>query len=259
MKIDECRLPVQKCPDKSLSWSESPSSPELSRSDVDVWCVWLDQLVEITSASSVLSPDELRRASRFLYERDRIHFVRCRSALRCLLSRYLRIPAAEIRFDYQPDGKPELVAWKSPGALRFNVSHSGALALIAVTTNHRIGVDIEKIRADVDTTTLADRFFSAREQAGLRALPDPLRVPAFFACWTRKESFLKGTGRGLSFPLEDFSVTTHPDFNPALEEIQGDTEAGKQWSLADLSVFDGYRATVAVDCAFSRLETYTLS
>jgi 4'-phosphopantetheinyl transferase len=126
-----------------------------------------------------------------------------------------------------------------------------------VSAGHRLGIDIEQIRADVDITTLAERFFSTRERAGLRALPDHLRVPAFFACWTRKESFLKATGEGLSFPLADFSVTIHPDLCPELQEIRGNTEARKQWFLADLSVVDGYRATVAVESALSRLKTYT--
>jgi 4'-phosphopantetheinyl transferase len=79
-------------------------------------------------------------------------------------------------------------------------------------------------------------------------------VPGFFACWTRKEAFLKATGDGLSFPLEDFSVTTHPDLDPGLEEIQGNTEEVRQWFLADLSVLDGYRATIAVRDVISRLQ-----
>ena len=156
----------------------------------------------------------------------------------------------EVHFEYQPSGKPALAAQQNPHGLEFNVSHSAGLALIAVSAGHRVGVDIEKIRSEVDTTALAERFFSVRERTGLRVLPDHLRVPAFFACWTRKESFLKATGQGLSFPLVDFSVTTHPDLDPALEEIRGNTEARKQWFLADLSVASGYRATVAIEGAF---------
>lgn len=250
-------LNMQQRPGKSQSWSEGPSSPDLSSDRVDVWQVHLDEPSSAVPTSSVLSADELTRAGHFHFEKDRLHFARCRSALRFLLSRYLGLPPAEIRFEYQPSGKPELAAQQNPHRLQFNVSHSAGLALIAVTTGHRVGIDIEKIRADIDITALAERFFSARERTSLRALSDHLRVPAFFACWTRKESFLKATGNGLSFPLADFSVTTHPDLDPALEEIRENTEARKQWFLADLSVVDGYRATVAVESAFSRLETYT--
>jgi 4'-phosphopantetheinyl transferase len=204
----------------------------------------------------VLSPDELARAGRYHFERDRDHFSRCRSTLRALLAVYLTIPAGEIRFDYSASGKPHLAAEQNRRALQFNVSHSGNMALIAFGNERHLGVDIERIRADVDTTALAERFFSARERAGLHTLPDHLRVPAFYACWTRKEAFLKATGDGLSFPLADFSVATNPDLDPKLEEIKGDTEAAKNWFLADISVIEGYRAALASDGSYSDMETY---
>jgi 4'-phosphopantetheinyl transferase len=101
----------------------------------------------------------------------------------------------------------------------------------------------------------AERFFSLRERAGLQAL-DHLRISGFFACWTRKEAFLKATGDGLMFPLAEFSVTTHPDLDPQRAEVNGNMDARKQWFLADLGVADGYRATIALECSHSRLETY---
>jgi len=241
----------------ATSWSEAPSPPAFPIGRVDVWRVRLDEPASAGSEASVLSADEIARASRFHFDKDRIHFTRCRSALRSILSGYLAIPVTEIRFEYLASGKPQLEAGQNPRALQFNVSHSANMALIAVGSEHRLGVDIEKIRDDVDTNSLAERFFSVRERAGLQALPDHLRVQGFFACWTRKEAFLKATGDGLSFPLADFSVTAHPDTDPALEEIRGNTEARKKWFLKDLSVAIGYRAAVAGEGAFSRLETYT--
>ncbi len=241
------------------SWSHSPSPTAFPSSHVDVWRISLDEPTKADYEARILSPDEMTRAGRFHFEKDRLHFTRCRSSLRRLLAGYLAIPAAEIRFEYLTSGKPQLAAEQNPRALQFNVSHSASVALIAVGSEHRLGVDIEKARGDVDTTSLAERFFSHRERGGLRALPDHLRVPGFFACWTRKEGFLKALGDGLSFPLADFSVTTHPDHCPVLEEIRGSTEACKQWYLADLSGIEGYRATVVVETAFSRLETYSVA
>jgi 4'-phosphopantetheinyl transferase len=236
--------------------SKQPGNTGVPTGRIDVWTVRLDEPARVGSEAVVLSPDEVVRASRFHFEKDRIHFTRCRSALRGLLAGYLAIPAAEIRFEYLTSGKPQLAPEQNPSALQFNISHSANMALIAVGREHRLGVDIEKIRDDVDTTALADRFFSPRERAGLQALPDHLRVPGFFACWTRKEAFLKATGEGLSFPLADFSVTTHPDLDPELEEIKGNTDDGKQWFLADLSVVDGFRATVACERSPYRVETH---
>ena len=223
---------------------------------IDVYSVRLDEPSTSVSEAPVLSPDERARSRRFHFERDQIHFSRCRSALRELLAGYLAIPAVEIRFEYLSSGKPQLTSEQNPRALQFNVSHSANMGLIAIGGEHRLGVDIEKIRADVDTVALAERFFSLRERAGLQDLPDRLRVPAFFACWTRKEAFLKATGHGLSFPLADFSVSTHPEEDPKLEEMCGNVEVKKKWFLSDLKPIDGFRAAVAIESSKLQLETF---
>lgn len=239
-----------------MSWKAGPFTPRLSRECVDVWLVDLDESSLTDLSSSVLSLDELDRASRFRFEADRLYFARCRVALRCLLSQYLQIAAAKLRFEYKPCGKPELVWPVNRGHLQFNVSHCGNLALIAIGAEHDLGIDIEKVRDGVDTTALAERFFSPRERAGLRALPEHLRNSAFFACWTRKEAYLKAIGDGLSFPLEDFSVTVHPELDAAVEEVRGDGKAGRRWSLIDLGNVEGHCATVAIDASLSCMETY---
>ena len=242
------------------SWSQAASPPSFPTARIDLWKVSLDEPSKSNmeeGSQALLSPDEIARALRFHFEKDRLHFTGCRSALRGLLAKYLAIPAAEIRFEYTTSGKPRLAATQNPSALQFNVSHSAGMALIAIGSEHRLGIDIEKIRENVDVSALSERFFSLRERVGLRALPNHLRVPGFFACWTRKEAFLKATGDGLSFPLADFSVTTNPDLDPEIEEIRGNAEARKQWSLADLCVVDGYRSTLAVENALPPLHTYT--
>jgi 4'-phosphopantetheinyl transferase len=253
---DPCTLGDDPKQGRSDPWSRPHSPPAFPGSRVDIWRVRLDEPAKADIDASILSADENARANRFHFENDRIHFIRCRSALRSLLAGYLAIPSVEIKFDYLASGKPQLVAGQNPRALQFNVSHSANLALIAVGGERRLGVDIEKIRSDVDTAMLAERFFSLRERAGLQALPGHLRIPGFYACWTRKEAFLKATGDGLSFSLADFSVTTHPDLDPELEEIRGDADVRNQWCLNDLIVGDAYRATVAFDRPHSRLETY---
>jgi 4'-phosphopantetheinyl transferase len=224
---------------------------------VDIWQVCLDKPAKAGFEMKVLSPDEIARGGRFHSEEDQLHFIRCRSALRNVLAGYIAIPAAELRFEYLSSGKPQLAASHNPRAMQFNVSHSAGMALIAVSGEHRLGVDVERIREDLATAALAERFFSPREREGLRALPAQLRVRGFFACWTRKEAFLKATGDGLTFPLADFSVTTHPDSDPKLEEIKGNREAGDQWFLADVDVGNVYRAALAVEATGCHLQTYT--
>ena len=96
------------------------------------------------------------------------------------------------------------------GTLRFNLAHSHELALYAFTRGREIGVDIEYLRALPDADQIADRFFSARENATLQALPASQRRQAFFNCWTRKEAYIKAIGKGLSQPLDQFEVSLAP-------------------------------------------------
>jgi 4'-phosphopantetheinyl transferase len=241
-----------------MSWPRVTAPLSFPAERVSIWRVDLGAPTTEDRGTKILSADEITRANRFHFERDRLHFVRCRSALRRLIGEYLEIPAADVRFKYLANGKPEVEANQNPGALQFNVSHSGELALIAFCAGRQIGIDIEKIRQDVDTASLAERFFSMRERESLKSLPEQLRVLGFFACWTRKEAFLKSTGEGLSFPLSDFSVTTHPHGDAALEEIKGSAEAGQKWFLADLAVADEYRAALATEHPSVLLETFSL-
>lgn len=246
-------------------WRAGPEKPELLVGHVDVWRLSLDaaRLEEELSLRSeaqreVLATDELERASRFHFDRDRVRYVRCRTALRLLLARYLGSTAANIRFTYTTNGKPELAADQNSCRLRFNVSHSENMALIAVGVQDALGIDIEKVRPEVKTAELSERFFSARERAGLRSLPEDMRVAAFYACWARKEAFLKAIGEGLSFPLEDFSVSVEPEKEPRIEEIKGDKNAGQQWSLVDVAADPHFRSAVAFEHSAATIATFDL-
>ncbi len=121
----------------------------------------LDEPASVSVEGSAPSPDEIARAGRFHFEKDRKHFTQCRSALRALLAGYLAIPATEIRFEYLTSGKPELAAERNPHALHFNASHSANMALIAVGSEQRLGVDIEKICGEVDIAALAEQILLA--------------------------------------------------------------------------------------------------
>jgi 4'-phosphopantetheinyl transferase len=238
------------------AWSSAPVNLTFPSGRLDVWRVRTDGPKGTHSDLDILHKDEIVRAERFRFEKDRYRFTRCRSALRRLLAAYLEISPAEILFEYGARGKPRLALRQNPHALQFNVSHSGELALIAIGSEQSIGVDIERIRTEIDTKSLAERFFSVHERSGLEVLPVHLRTTGFYACWTRKEAFLKATGDGLSFPLANFSVTTHPDLDPEIVEINGSTEAGQEWSLIDISVGEGYRTTLCKQRSCCQLETY---
>ena len=75
-----------------------------------------------------------------------------------------------------------------------------------MTKKNPIGVDIERVRKNLDYLALAKRFFAPTEYNAIEMLSFEKQIDAFYRCWTRKEAFIKATGLGLSFGLSNFTV-----------------------------------------------------
>jgi 4'-phosphopantetheinyl transferase len=116
-----------------------------------------------------------------------------------------------------------------------------------VTRGREVGVDLEYIRREPNLLEGVEQFFAPREIAKLRALPASLRYEAFFACWTRKEAYLKARGDGLSIPLDQFEVSLAPTEPAALLHTQWDAQEAQRWSLRELTPGPGYVAALAVE------------
>ena len=190
--------------------------PKLENDCVHVWRV-STAVSDLEGLAEILSPEERARADRFHFERDRRSFLVCRGALRQLISSYSGEDARSIRFQVGLQGKPSLTQ-ASARNLRFNVSHSGEIALLAFSLNQEIGVDVEFKRGEVDFVALADMSFSNEERAAILACDPEDRANLFYEYWTCKEACIKADGRGLSVPLDQFSVTARGD-NPQWREI----------------------------------------
>jgi 4'-phosphopantetheinyl transferase len=215
---------------------------------VDVWATALDRgPAAIERLRAALDEAERARAARFHFERDARRFVVARAVLRDVLSAYLGVPPTDVRFVYGARDKPALAPPLAASGLRFNVSHAGEIALYAVGLRRQIGVDVEQVRALDDLAALAERNFSRAERAALFALPPEQRPVAFFACWTRKEAYVKALGDGLAHPLDAFTVAFAPASPARIVDIAGDTRAASQWTLAALDVAPGHEAAVAID------------
>jgi 4'-phosphopantetheinyl transferase len=192
----------------------------------------------------VLSPDELERAERYRFDQHRNEFILTRAVLRIVLASYAAQSPESLSFDYSAQGKPALR--NGPPDLRFNVSHTEGLAVMALVREREIGVDAEKIRPQPDAQKLAKRFFSPQEQRFLEKLSGDELQRAFFRCWTHKEAYIKAKGEGLSIPLHAFDVSLEQDRPAAVVGTRPDpTEAGR-WTLYDLSIGRGYAAALAV-------------
>lgn len=218
-----------------------------------VWRVALVQPEHVVQPlRSTLEESELSRADRFHFERDRRAFVVSRGFLRNVIGNYLKTDPAGLRFSYGPYGKPALDGEQKNSSLRFNVSHSHGVCLVAMALERELGVDVEYIRADFASDDIARRFFSPREVAAFNALPQEQQVAAFFKCWTRKEAYIKAIGRGLSQPLDGFDVTLAPEAPPAL--LRADDDDASRWSVSDVAVDLNYAAALVVEGQISKIE-----
>lgn len=230
-------------PDNGLS----SVSLTLNSNQVHVWRASLDMDVcSIASLHQTLSADEQQRAARFYFQNDQQHFTAARGLLRAILSRYLDKAPSDLSFCYNAHGKPSLITADGEDTVNFNVSHSQGLALYAVTRDRNIGIDIERIRTNIACEEIAQRFFSPRETSVLRSLSANIKHKAFFNCWTRKEAYIKATGKGLAIPLNQFEVSLIPGEPAALLSIKGDINAARNWSLYNLNPSPDYAAALAI-------------
>ena len=225
------------------NWTQPPEILDLHPGQVDVWRISLDHPpATVKYLESALSAGESRRAARFRFPADRDRFIVAHGSLRDVLARYLNCRPGHLNFSTNEYGKPAL----KEHDLEFNLSHSGDFALVAVTRNHNIGVDVERIRADMHLERLAERFFSPSEVSELAALPPEQKVLGFFNCWTRKEAYIKAQGLGLSLPLYSFDVSLTPLEPVLIRATRPDHREAGRWSLLSLEVDPGFAGALAI-------------
>jgi 4'-phosphopantetheinyl transferase len=207
--------------------------------------VWLVDLTPNAGALAglfgLLSADEQARARRYHFAADHDRFVACRAALRQVLAFHTGLDAAGLCFDYGPQGKPALTG----SGVAFNVSHSGDRALIALSSDGPVGVDVEWCRPIGEMDAIVRRYFSPAEQAALAALAPDARTLGFYQAWTRKEAMLKATGHGLSRALDHYTVSLGPGVEPRVLAVAGAPEEAGTWRLADLGLEAGYVGAIA--------------
>lgn len=232
-----------------------PPVPELFSSSLHIWQFPLTApAIGIENCIALLSEDERVRASAFHFERDSRRFTVARASVRSILGAYTKSSARDLRFHYSQYGKPAL-ADATPD-VRFSVSHSGELALLAVALGQEVGVDLEVIRQDVEIEQLAARFFSDLDSASLLTLPNELRVHAFFRCWTRKEAFLKAQGLGLSRSLNSFDVEVNPDKPARLLATRPDPQEAQRWAIHDVTAEENCAAAAAWEGLMTEMKIF---
>ena len=198
----------------------------------------------VAALASLLAPGERDRADRFRFDRHRRRYQVAHAALRLILATHADRARGELPLAAGPHGKPHLegpLRW-----LRFNLSHTADLALIACARDIELGVDIERTPTDDDLRGAAARYFSPAERAELAALPPALAPGGFCRAWTRKEAFIKAIGLGLHMALDAFDVSLDPRTPATLRAVRDPAYPAAAWHLRDLPIDRDHAAALVL-------------
>ncbi|KSU86844.1 MULTISPECIES: 4'-phosphopantetheinyl transferase family protein [Priestia] len=204
----------------------------LQTNDIHIWTVPIDFIEkDINHYKFILSKDEIRRMESFKTYSLKNEYCFIRANLRKVLSFYLKEPPEQLKFFYNDFGKPYL-----NNAIKFNLSHTNSVAVIAVTKDNELGIDIEFINKDIDIFEVINVAFSSQEIDLINELKGLEKYDMFYRIWTRKEALLKGLGKGLSL-------------NPHLIDVSNYTSAFMKyrWRLIDVIVKSGYTSSLAIN------------
>jgi 4'-phosphopantetheinyl transferase len=199
---------------------------------------------EQTELERHLTAEEIARADRLRIELARSRFVAGRAFLRETLAAYLGVAAEDILLGTGEWGKPHL---EGSAPLCFNLSHASGLAVLAVSLQREVGIDMERTAKDLPYREIAKMFFSPREKGELFSLPQQEQLAAFYRCWSRKEAYLKGCGRGFSETSDIFDVSLLPGVPPALIEHRQSPGDPARWSIIDIPAPQGFCAALAIE------------
>lgn len=224
--------------------SSEKTTPHLSTGEVHLWKLEPFTGLQPASWFGLLDAEEQARASRFRFPHLTQSFVADHARLRLLLSHYTKTPPQEIRFAKNFYGKPSFAFPETN--IRFNLSHTEGMTLLAVCLDHELGADVEAVRPMDDWEEIAATHFSATENAELRSFKTSDRSHAFFRCWTRKEAFLKASGEGLSKPLDAFSVSIARTEDPKFLACNWNPEETKRWMLKSLDLGERFTGALAL-------------
>lgn len=238
-----------------IKWIDKFPGGLFENDHVHIWRASLDySKSKLNLLIGSLSKDEIERANRFYFEKDRMQFIVRRGILKQIISKYLEIDPKNLLFEYNPFGKPFLVTNSLKNNIKFNMSHSKNMALYCISSQKDVGIDIEFTQKKVEFHLIIERFFSHNEKAFIQNITTNKRKEAFFKIWTRKEAILKALGKGISFPLEKVDVSFNKEnFITQINDNDDGQFTESSWYVEDLLPANNYIASIAIEASDSGL------
>ena len=227
-----------------LAWERAPATAGISSGEVHLWRVALELDSEPDAHHmDLLCGDERLRAARIRHDRVRRTFVLARAHLRTVLAQYTGLAPGRLSFVLNAAGKPSLAPQSGTHGIRFNVTHSGQYALIAVSGQCEVGVDLERIRPRPSADGMVRRLFTDRERDRYFSLSDEERAAGFFTIWCRKEACVKASGVGVPALFRSLDVC---DVAARPTRVVMDTDGGRvELEACDLNPAPGFVGAVA--------------
>jgi 4'-phosphopantetheinyl transferase len=235
-----------------MNWQKPPDSVDINAETVDIWLFPIIDKNIPGVLLKLLSPAESMQARRFRTEKLANSFIACRGMVRLILGRYCAVDPSAVTWEVNQYGKPYI----TPNTgIEFNLSHSGSRAILAISKNRPLGIDIERISPDLNWQEIADREFTSPEKDILHAAHPEEQRTLFYTFWTRKEALLKGLGRGLSIQLSQIDISNIESNRNFFHDILPDSENGL-WMLRDITTHAGYAAAYAVRGSVRHIRSY---
>ena len=218
-------------------WKAPVSVDDITDNEVHVWMFHLNTTPPgIKRFYPILSAEEKERSERFVHFMDRKRFIASHGFMRTALSSYFNAQPETIEYSKKENGKPIIKPGTQKTELNFNLSHANHFAMLAVSKNLEVGMDVEYMDRKSEWKKIIKRFFTETEQQAIFSLPENQQQQAFFQTWTRKEAHMKVTGKGLRLAPTQFTVTTPPTSAALLAENEQSDSYIKKYAMLDIKL-----------------------
>mgnify|MGYP000063991965 CR=1 FL=1 len=235
--------------------TKSSDMRRLAVGQVDVWLVASDAIDadQLRGYETLMDAKERERWQRFLMPKSRLIHLVARALLRTTLSRYADVEPTHWRFEANDYGRPSIAAPEIDRDLRFNLSHTDGLVVLAIAEGCEIGIDVETLDRQFDTAQIAPTVFEASELNAFQSAPEHQRCDLFFAFWTLKEAYIKARGMGASLPLDGFAFDLSPA-HPRISFNDRCPDDASRWQFRRFNATPEHVIAVAVEAPESAVD-----
>ena len=222
---------------------------EISPATAYLWFSFLEEIQDETLIAEyrrLLPSSERDKLGRYRFDRHKKRYLVGRALIRTVLSSCTGVAPDQITLARETRGRPYLLKSGKKPAPQFSLSYTDGLVAVALTSECRVGVDIENTTRDIDCLEIAESYFAPAEYMELKQLPQPLQKERFFEFWTLKEAYMKAQGSGLQMPLDEVSFSSGDKKEYFKKWVPLATKDGRQWQFRTFKPSERYRASLCV-------------